>query len=184
VVEPDLCGDRSRGAVAARMRLTMRQTIFAMVVDMITATGAALVLGFGAYHVLERRLTVGDLTVILFYIGMVYKPLEAISSTVGGLQDTFVTLKMTFQLLDVEPDINAAPGAVSIARSRGHLVFDGVHFNYETRADTLKDISFEARPGQVIALVGPTGAGKTTLMSLIPRFYDLKAGRILLDGAD
>jgi len=80
--------DQSKRAIDARLRLTMRQTLFAMAVDMTTATGTALVLGFGAYHVLERSLTVGDLTVILFYIGMVYKPLEAISSTVGSLQDT------------------------------------------------------------------------------------------------
>src|SRR5262249_27176405 len=115
---------------------------------------------------------------------MVYKPLEAISGTIGSLQDVFVNLKMTFDLLDTEPDIKDAPGATDIDRARGHLVFEGVHFNYASRVDTLNDISLEARPGQVIALVGPTGAGKTTLVSLLPRFYDLKQGRILLDDTD
>src|SRR5256885_4114827 len=67
-------------------------------------------------------------------------------------------------------------------RARGHVAFEGVHFHYQERVDTLKDISFDAQAGQVVAIVGPTGAGKTTLMSLIPRFYDVKQGRILLDG--
>jgi len=111
--------DQSKRAIDARLRLTMRAN------DLRDGRGhdhrhrTALVLGFGAYHVLDRRLTVGDLTVILFYIGMVYKPLEAISSTVGGLQDTFVTLKMTFDLLDVEPDIQDSPGPSVLRGPRG-----------------------------------------------------------------
>jgi ATP-binding cassette subfamily B protein/subfamily B ATP-binding cassette protein MsbA len=176
--------DQSRRAVDSRLRLTVRQTLFSMVVDTTTAVGTALVLGFGAYHVLERDLSVRDLLVILSYIGMVYKPLEAISGTVGSLQDVFVTLKMTFDLLDTEPDIRDAPGAVAIERSRGHIVFDGVDFSYQSRVDTLRDVTFEAQPGQIIALVGPTGAGKTTLVSLLPRFYDINQGRIILDGTD
>jgi ATP-binding cassette subfamily B protein/subfamily B ATP-binding cassette protein MsbA len=176
--------DQSKRAVDARLRLTVRQTLFAMVVDTITAVGTALVLALGAYHVLHRQLSVGQLIVILGYIAMVYKPLEAISSTLGGLQDVMVNLKITFDLLDTKPDIEDAPGAVAIGRARGQIAFEEVHFSYQTRTDTLKDISFEARPGEIIAVVGPTGAGKTTLLSLLPRFYERSKGRILLDGAD
>src|SRR5262249_43184242 len=146
--------------------------------------GTALILGLGAYHVLNRRITLGDLTIILAYLAMVYKPLEAISSTVGGLQDVLITLRMTFGVLDTEPSIKDAPDAVSIGRSQGHIVFENVNFAYAERAETLKDISLEARPNEIVAVVGPTGAGKTTLISLLPRFYDINAGRILLDGTD
>jgi ABC-type multidrug transport system fused ATPase/permease subunit len=183
--------DQTKQAVDARLKLTVRQTLFAMAVDLTTGIGIALVLGFGAYHVLQdlgnppgERFTIGDLTMILYYVTMVYKPLETISTTVGSLQDVLVNLKITFDLLDTEPDIKDAPDAINIEQSRGHIVYEGVSFNYMSRVETLKNISFEAKPGQVIAIVGPTGAGKTTLISLLPRFYDLKQGRILLDGKE
>jgi ABC-type multidrug transport system fused ATPase/permease subunit len=183
--------DQTKQAVDARLKLTLRQTLFALAVDLTTGIGIALVLGVGAYHVLqdlpkppEERFTIGALTQVLYYVTMVYKPLETISTTVGSLQDVLVNLKMTFGLLDTEPDIKDAPGAISIERCRGHIVYENASFNYMSRVETLKNISFEAKPGQVIAIVGPTGAGKTTLISLLPRFYDLKQGRILLDGKD
>jgi ABC-type multidrug transport system fused ATPase/permease subunit len=122
------------------------------------------------------------LLVVMAYLALVYKPLETISTTVGSLQELFTSLKMSFDLLDTEPEIQDSPGAAPIGRARGHVRFESVHFHYQGRVDTLKDISFDAQAGQVVAIVGPTGAGKTTLMSLIPRFYDVKQGRILLDG--
>src|SRR5438093_9105735 len=91
---------------------------------------------------------------------------------------------MAFELLDTEPEIKDAPDALSLDRVRGEVVFDGVHFSYAGRVDILKNIAFSVQPGQAVAIVGPTGAGKTTLMSLIPRFYDPKQGRVLLDGTD
>lgn len=171
-------------AVAARVRLTVRQTLFSLVVDTITATGTALVLGVGAYQALQGTITPGDLLIVLSYLTLVYKPLETISSTVGSLQDLFVNLRFAFDLLDTVPDIQDAPGAVSVARARGHVRYEDVGFAYAGREGTLRDISFEAKPGQVVAIVGPTGAGKSTLVSVLPRFYDAQAGRVLLDGAD
>ena len=146
--------------------------MFSMVVNLTTAAGTAMVLGLGAYHVLKGELTGGELLVMMSYMAAVYRPLEAISYTVGSLQDHFVSLQVAFDLLDIEPDIKDRPGARDIERVRGHVVFDGVSFNYASRVETLQDISFEVQPGQVIAIVGPTGAGKTTLISLLPRFYD------------
>jgi ATP-binding cassette subfamily B protein/subfamily B ATP-binding cassette protein MsbA len=177
---------RSQGekSINARINLTVRQTLFSLVVDMITATGTAAVLGIGAYQVLAGRLTVGQLLVVMAYIALVYRPLETISHTVGALQDVFVSLRVSFNLLDTEPEIKDTPGAVSIGRARGDITFDQAHFHYRGRVDTLQDISFQARAGQVVAIVGPTGAGKTTLMSLIPRFYDAQKGTIRLDGTD
>jgi ATP-binding cassette, subfamily B, bacterial len=171
-------------AVEARIRLTVRQTMFSLAVSMITATGTALVLGFGAYHALQGQLTAGQLLVVLSYVAAVYKPLEAISHTVGSLQDRFVGLQMAFHVLDTQPVVKNVPHARKLEKAGGHVTFEHVSFSYPGRVDTLKDISFEAPAGQVVALVGPTGAGKTTLINLLPRFYDPSAGRVLLDGID
>jgi ABC-type multidrug transport system fused ATPase/permease subunit len=176
--------DQGKRAVAERVKVTVRQTLFTLAVNTSTALGTALVLGFGAYRALHGRITPGDLLVVLAYIAAVYRPLEAISTTVGQLQDLFVMLKIAFGLLDTEVEIKDAPGAVEIGRSRGRVEFERVDFSYTGRADTLTDVSFEAEPGQVVAIVGPTGAGKSTLVSLIPRFYDPQSGRILLDRRD
>jgi ATP-binding cassette subfamily B protein/subfamily B ATP-binding cassette protein MsbA len=186
--------DQTTLAVGERVKITVRQTIFSLVVNFITAIGTALVLGLGAHHVLAAKqlhyppgsLTVGELTVILAYLAQFYRPLEQISFTVGSLQDKFVSLKTAFSLLDTQPDIADAPGAKDISRARGGVKFERVNFSYAGRSDTLKNISFEAKPGQVIGIVGPTGAGKSTLVSLIPRYYDPKHGdgRILIDGVD
>jgi ATP-binding cassette subfamily B protein/subfamily B ATP-binding cassette protein MsbA len=170
--------------VDARVKLTVRQTLFSLVVNTTTAVGTALVLGFGASRVLRGELSPGQLLVVMSYIALVYKPLETISTTVGSLQELFVSLQMAFNLLETRPEIVDAPGAVDLPRARGDVRFEEVCFHYSGRVDTLIDISFEARAGQVIAIVGPTGAGKSTLVSLIPRFYEAKKGRILVDGRD
>ena len=173
---------QTRSAVDARVKVTVRQTVFSLVVNMITAIGSAMVLGLGAYHVIQGTLTVGQLLVVIAYIAAVYKPLETISYTVGSLQDKFMSLKTAFDLLDTEPDIKDTPRARALPRAAGRVVYDHIQFSYSERIDTLKNISFEAKPGQVVGIVGPTGAGKSTLVSLLPRFYDPKQGRILLDG--
>jgi ABC-type multidrug transport system fused ATPase/permease subunit len=174
--------DRTATAVAGRVKVTVRQTVFSMVVNMITAIGSAIVLGLGAYHVIQGKITVGQMLVVIAYIAAVYKPLETISYTIGTLQDNVVSLKITFEHLDTVPDIQDAPHAKAIQRARGHVQYEQISFSYSGRIDTLKDISFEAKPGQVIGIVGPTGAGKSTLVSLLPRFYDSKQGSIFLDG--
>ncbi|HEY9232316.1 MAG TPA: ATP-binding cassette domain-containing protein, partial [Blastocatellia bacterium] len=122
--------------------------------------------------------------VMLAYIAAVYTPLETISRAIGSLQDLLISLRMAFDVMDIQPDITDAPDAVSLDRARGQITFEGVNFSYANRVDTLRNISFEVEAGQVIAIVGPTGAGKTTLISLMPRFYDANAGRILLDGVE
>lgn len=171
-------------ANAARLGLTVRQSAFSLGVNGMTATGMALVLGLGAYHVLQGSLTIGELLIVIAYIGSVYAPLEAISGTVASLQEQLISVDMAFGLLDRVPDIVDRPGAVAIGRSKGRITFEHVDFNYETRTDTLKDVSFDTPVGGVVGIVGPTGAGKTTLISLIPRFYEGVSGRILLDGTD
>jgi ABC-type multidrug transport system ATPase subunit len=120
----------------------------------------------------------------MFYISAVYRPLEAIGTTVGNLQQQVVPLRLGFQVLDTEPDIDDAPDAAELERVEGRVTLDGCSFSYEGRERTLDHISFEAQPGDVIAIVGPTGAGKSTVVSLIPRFVDPDEGRVLVDGHD
>ena len=175
---------RTGHAIEARVDVTVRQTLFSLAVTTTIAVGTAMVLGVGAYHAIQGRVTAGELLVVLAYIAAVYKPLETISYTVGALQDNLVGLRMAFHILDTEPVVQEAPNAISIGRAGGAIRFEGVHFEYPGREGTLSDISLEVEPGQVVAIVGPTGAGKTTLMNLIPRFYDPQRGRVLIDGHD
>jgi ATP-binding cassette subfamily B protein/subfamily B ATP-binding cassette protein MsbA len=176
--------DQTSLAVSERVKVTVRQTLFSLVVNMMTAIGSAAVLGIGGYHVIQGKLTIGTMIVLMTYIAAVYKPLETISYTIGALQDRFVNLRIAFDLLDTEPDIQDSPNAIDIRESHGNIRYENVHFNYTGRPETLKSISFEAKAGQVIGIVGPTGAGKSTLVSLLPRFYQQQQGGIFFDGID
>jgi ATP-binding cassette, subfamily B, bacterial len=176
--------DQGQTAVDARVQLTIRQTAFTLGVNTATAVGTALVFYFGFRAVFRGEITIGSLIVLLSYVAAIYAPLEQISATVGSLHQHFVALNASLQLLDIEPEVKEDPDPVVIERASGAVTYEGVRFAYQGRADTLKDISLEARPGQRIAIVGPTGAGKTTLISLLIRFYDPREGRILIDGVD
>jgi ATP-binding cassette, subfamily B, bacterial len=170
--------------ITARIRLTVRQTLFSLTVNTISAAGHAAVVGYGAYQAYVGRLTTGELLVILSYITSIYHPLEAISTTIGSLQNHFMSLRIAFKLMDRVPEIRDAPNPISIDRVRGEVVFEHVNFSYKGRKETLRDICFETKANEVVAIAGPTGAGKTTLVSLLPRFYDVKSGRVLIDGID
>jgi ATP-binding cassette, subfamily B, bacterial len=153
-------------------------------VSTITAAGHAAVFGYGFYLVFQGRLDVGRLIVVLAYVSAVYQPLEQISGSVGLLHTELIQLRSSFQLLDTVPEVVEDPSPVELGDSTGAVTFEDVSFSYQGRRDTLHEVTFRAEPGERIAIVGPTGAGKTTLMSLLIRFYDPKAGRILLDGVD
>jgi ABC-type multidrug transport system fused ATPase/permease subunit len=174
---------RKQGSEAndARVDVTMRQSVFDLVVNLITAAGLALVVGVASANILAGSLTVGELLVVIAYMSSVYQSLGTISSTAGMLQDQVVNLQRAFAMLDTKPDVSDSPNGTEAGRMEGHIEFENVSFSYGSNRETLKSLSFEAQPGSYIGIVGPTGAGKTTLISLIPRFYDQLKGRILVD---
>jgi ABC-type multidrug transport system fused ATPase/permease subunit len=171
-------------AVDERVKLTVSQSLYTLGVQTASALGISLVMGLGAWHVIEGKLSIGELVVLITYITSVYQPLEQISSTVGTIHEQLVQFDSSLKLLDTEPAVLDRPGASALAQVRGSVRADSVSFSYPGRRHTLTDISFDAHPGERIAVVGHTGAGKSTLMSLMIRFYDPDAGRIELDGID
>jgi ATP-binding cassette subfamily B protein/subfamily B ATP-binding cassette protein MsbA len=168
----------------ARVGLTWRQSVFSLVVSGITIVGTAIVLIVGGLRVLQQQMTIGDLTVVIAYLSAVYGPLSTIAYTTGQLQGALAGAKRVRAMLMQAPETVDRPDAVDASSISGQVRFEDVGFKYPDGAEVLHDISFDARPGEMIALVGLTGAGKTTLVSLIPRFYDVSAGRILVDGLD
>jgi ATP-binding cassette subfamily B protein len=168
----------------ARIALTWQQSLFSAVVTAITIIGTALVLIVGGIHVMRQQMTIGDLTVVIAYLGAVYGPLSTIAHTTGQLQGALAGAKRVRAMLALVPETMDRPDAVDASHVKGDVRFENVAFKYPDGTDVLHDITFEARPGEMVALVGLTGAGKTTLVSLIPRFYDASEGRVLLDGID
>jgi ABC-type multidrug transport system fused ATPase/permease subunit len=171
-------------SVDARVKLTVKQTAFRLVVSLITALGTAAVLGIGAYQVLNRRISAGQLLVIMSYIAAVYAPLETLTNSVTQFQAQFIGLDHAMSLLEIPPAVREKDDAIDIGRARGEVRFDNVNFSYETRPNTLKALSFSVPAGTAVAIVGPTGAGKSTLVSMLPRLYDPQKGRVLIDDHD
>jgi ABC-type multidrug transport system fused ATPase/permease subunit len=174
-------GDRT---MRARIDLTWRQSLFGLVVSAITIAGTAVVLLVGGVRVMQQQMTIGDLTVVIAYLGAVYGPLSAIAHTTGQLQGALAGAKRVRAMLAQTPETVERRDAIDASAIRGHVRFERVDFRYPDGTEVLHEITFEAAPGEMIALVGLTGAGKTTLVSLIPRFYDVSAGRLLVDGVD
>ena len=184
--EQERFGARSIEAMRERIRLTWQESLFSVAITGVTMIGTALVLWVGGLHVLRGELTVGSLLVVIAYLGSVYGPLSSIAHTAGSLQEALAStrrVRKTLAMVREDTDI-ASDRGYNPARVRGEIVFDHVTFGYDGHAPVLQDVSFEARPGEMVALVGLTGAGKTTAVSMIPRFYDPTAGRVLIDGHD
>jgi ABC-type multidrug transport system fused ATPase/permease subunit len=168
----------------ARLELTWQESLFSATVTAITLIGTALVLGVGGLHVLNGRLTVGSLLVVVAYLAAVYTPISEIARTTAALQQAIVSAKRVRNILALTPERPDAPGSINANAIIGHIRFSNVLFSYDDKHLVLDGVSFDARPGEVIALVGPTGAGKTTVANLIPRLFDVHSGQVLLDDVD
>jgi ATP-binding cassette subfamily B protein len=171
-------------SVEANLRLTQAQMMSSMVTALITAAGTVAMIWIGGQRVLEQRLTVGELLVFISYVGMLYGPMNTISGLAVTMQAAFTRFRRVLEILETSPAIRDQPGAREMAACDGVVRFDHVTFGYSPGKPVLQDIDVEARPGQLVALVGPSGVGKTTFLSLLLRFYDPGQGRILVDGQD
>src|SRR5262245_6248186 len=167
-----------------RIKLTMQESLYAAMINVVTTGATALILFVGGYYVYDRKMTIGDLLVALTYLGSVFGPLVTMSHTLGAVQASVASARRVLRTLQTEPELRDRPEAVEAGRLRGHIKFRDVYFHYDDESPVLEGVSFEAEPGQMIALIGLTGAGKTSLVSLIPRFYDVIGGQALVDGRD
>jgi subfamily B ATP-binding cassette protein MsbA len=154
------------------------------IVDILVAIGTCLMLGYGARLVLAGQLTPGDLVVFLLYLAMMYKPMRDLSKMTDTVSKAEVGFDRIREVLDTESGMRDLPGARRAGRFKGKIEFDKVSFGYNPDQFILKDMSFEIEPGQVAAFVGPTGGGKTTLISLVARFYDPLSGEVRIDGTN
>jgi ATP-binding cassette subfamily B protein/subfamily B ATP-binding cassette protein MsbA len=174
------CADKT---VAAYRRSTSVDMWFKLLIGLTMALGTALIMWVGANYALEGRVTIGTILVFLAYLAMLYEPLNSIVYTSSMIQHAAASADRVLELLDIPADVRDEAQAEEIT-VHGHVRFENVIFGYAPDRPVLKGVSLEARPGEVLAIVGPTGAGKTTLVNLLLRLFDPQKGRVLLDDHD
>ncbi len=175
---------QSERIVESTLRTRDVKAKLAPTVELLVAVGSAAVLWFGARHVLDGRLTAGALVVFLLYLSKMYKPIRELSKMTDTYSRALVAFDRINTFLAVDVEVRDLPGARRALRFHGAIEFDHVTFAYAPERQTLVDVSLTIPAGSVAAIVGPTGAGKTTLINLIARFYDPHSGRVLIDGED
>jgi ABC-type multidrug transport system fused ATPase/permease subunit len=168
----------------ARLSLTWQESVFSVVVTAITLVGTALVLVVGGAHVLGGTLTLGELLVVVAYLAAVYDPLSAIAHSAGSLQQAVAGARRVREIFALTPEILDDPAGLDASATEGRIRFQDVSFGYDEERGVLESVSFEARRGELVALVGLSGAGKTTIASLIPRFFEPTSGCVLLDDVE
>ena len=174
----------SRQNVAAGLHARSMKARLSPIVDLLVAAGTCLVLGYGARLVLDNGFSTGQLIIFIFYLGKTYKPMKDLSKMTNTVSKASISFERIQELLDIESRVRDMPGAQVAPRFTGAIEFEHVTFSYDGTNAILKDVSLRIEPGQVAAIVGPSGTGKTTIAGLIPRFFDPQEGRVAIDGRD
>lgn len=171
-------------AVTIALRRATVLAVFVPTITLCTFAAGAAVLWYGGTQVIEGQVTPGDLFAFVLFAGILIGPFGAAARVFAQVKEAQGAMQRVFEILDTEPEVRERPDAVELPPVQGHIRALHVSFYYDARHPLLNDVSFEARPGEVIALVGPTGAGKTTIINLLHRFYDPTQGAITVDGYD
>jgi ATP-binding cassette, subfamily B, multidrug efflux pump len=184
--EANIARFRERNAAnrVANVQAVAITSAFAPTIDVLSTLATAVVIGFGGYLVVTGNLTVGLLTAFLIYVQQFFRPIQLASQVYTQAQAALAGAERIYAILDEPTEPEDPPDAKKLDRVEGRIEFDRVTFAYEPGRPVLHDVSFVVEPGQTVALVGPTGAGKTTIANLVPRFYDATGGTVRVDGRD
>ena len=174
----------SHATVQAALKARQVKSLLSPVVSVVVAACTAIVLWKGTALIVAGTMTAGALTVYLAYLSKFFKPVKDLASMTSAIAQTTVALERIQKILAADDIIRERPDAVDPAPAKGEIQFEHVAFSYGADAPVLTDVSFTIKPGQIVGVVGPTGSGKSTVVSLIPRFYDTNAGCVLIDGVD
>ncbi len=175
---------KSLDQVVAMLKALKASAIFHPCVELLSSLGTVLVVFFGGYMAYSKQISVADIVAFVLYLSLFYAPVSGLANLLENLQQSLAGAERVTLILDTPSAIQNAKDAKPLENVKGALCFDHVTFHYENEVPVLKDVSFTCDPGMMVALVGPTGVGKTTATQLISRFYDPIEGRILIDGQD
>ncbi|MBQ3972471.1 MAG: lipid A export permease/ATP-binding protein MsbA [Selenomonadaceae bacterium] len=168
----------------AAMKNVQLTSLLTPTVEFLAAVAVTFIVWFGGYEVVNGEITAGALVAFLTYAVNLANPVKRLSRVYGNIQKAMAAVDRVFTVIDLEETVSNKPGAVALPVTQGHVTVEDITFSYKDGVPALQDVSLEAKPGQMIAFVGPSGAGKSTIANLIPRFYDVTEGEILIDGHD
>ncbi len=182
--ETEQVNEQNFAHVKAMLQALKISAVFHPSVEFISSLGTILVVAFGGYLAYREGLSVADIVAFLLYLGLFYGPVTGLANLLESMQQSMAGAERVLAILDAPPEIEDVKNAETLTSVQGEITFDHVSFSYGDDIPVLRDVSFVCKPGQMLALVGPTGVGKTTLTQLISRFYEPSSGYILIDGHD